>query len=734
MAVAKEHKEQFDVIVIGGGLAGVCAAIAAARHGCKTALVQDRPVLGGNSSSEIRVGVGGADASFRYARETGILEELRIEDRFRNPIPHKNGRINSIWDNILREWVVREPNLTLFLNARACKAVMKDESTLAAIEAIQTSLERSLHLEADLFIDASGDGMIAADAGAEFRIGREARSEYGEPHAPGEADSVTMGSSLLFEAADVGRPVKFEPPDWAMDFPNDDALPRNHENIDAGYWWIEYGGANLSTIDDNDRIHDDLLKYLFGVWDHIKNHGDHGAENYALSWIGAVPGKRESRRFIGDHVLTENEVLACELFADRIAYGGWPMDLHCPGGIANTREPGAYFYPAPEPYSIPFRCLYSRNIHNLMMAGRNISASRMALGSTRLMGTCAVLGQAAGTAAALCKMHGTTPRGTYETHIRALQQTLLKDDAYIIGLANQDRDDLARSAYVSASSDMPLQVTKADGVHPLTCERGMMFPCTTSLIESIDLLLESSREQDVEIELGIRSGFSRYDFSETHDLGTATGTVPAGKRSWVSFTLNQAVNPDQLYWVRLPAAEGISWAYSSTPEIGLQRAYREKDGWPTPDRPRSWRDMREVYCMRTTPPMRPYGPENVVSGIARPEMMPNIWISDPAKGRPQYVELDFQAEKTIDTVYLTFDTNLDTLVPYGPARECVRDYAILRFSEGNWAPICEVTGNYHRRRVHRFNPVSTSRLRVEIRQTNGAPMARLYEIRVYRER
>jgi len=448
---SKEIVESYDVVVIGGGMAGICAAISAARLGCSVVLVHDRPVLGGNASSEVRVSISGANSRFKDARETGILEELRLESSFRNHDVDVNGEINSIWDTIMWEWVTAEPNLTLYLNTLAIDVVMDDSSSIKAVLARQMGSEREFRLKGRIFIDSSGDGSIAYKAGADFRMGREARHEFDESLAPEVADKLTMGSSLLFESKDMKRPVKFTPPKWAYKYPTEEDLPfRNHNRITSGFWWIEYGGE-LDTIDDNDKIRDELWKVIFGVWDHIKNHGDHGAENYALDWIGALPGKRESRRFMGDHVLRQQDIESATLFPDRVAYGGWSIDLHPPKGIYSPGEP-AIFNGFPKLYSIPYRCLYSRNIDNLMLAGRDISATHVAFGSTRVMATCAIVGQAAGTAASLCRKYEVLPREIYKNHVSELQQQLLKDDCYIIDVKNEDEADLARRATVMASS------------------------------------------------------------------------------------------------------------------------------------------------------------------------------------------------------------------------------------------------------------------------------------------
>lgn len=285
-------------------MAGVCAAVAAARLGSKCALLQDRPVLGGNSSSEIRVAVGGADIDFHWARETGILEELRMEDRFRNRAApaNRNGWVGFTWDIVLLEAVMAEENIDLFLNTSARHASTDGSGKIVSVEAVQLGSEKTFVLKAALYVDASGDGAIAADAGAEFMYGREGRGTFGESLAPEEADTHTMGSSILFKAVDVGHPVEFIPPLWAHVYPTDDDIPkgRNHRDLKGGYAWLEAGGMDTNIISDNEAIRDELLKIVLGIWDHIKNQANHGADNYALDWVGSVPGKRESRRFRGD--------------------------------------------------------------------------------------------------------------------------------------------------------------------------------------------------------------------------------------------------------------------------------------------------------------------------------------------------------------------------------------------------------------------------------------------------
>ncbi len=460
-----------DVVVVGGGMAGVCAAIAAARNGASVVLIQDRPVLGGNSSSEIRMHIVGADCSGRRndtdSRETGILEELRLEDAVRNP-----QRSFNMWDLLLYEWVKREHNITLMLNTSCIGVQMSEETRIGAVIALRNSTEDLFTVRGKVFIDCSGDGRLGVEAGAEFRKGREGRDEFGESLAPPKSDHKTLGSSILFITRKHDRPMPFKPPDWIRKFPRCEDLPhRPHSSWEYGYWWVEWGGE-LDTIKDNERIRDELLAIALGVWDHIKNSGLHPeSENWALEWLGFLPGKRENRRFIGDYILTQHDLERGEIFEDGVAYGGWAIDLHPPEGI-DTKEPPNIAVKVPL-YNIPFRCLYSRNIGNLLFAGRNISATHVAFGSTRVMGTCSVMGQAVGTAAALCVHYNCTPRELGKEAIKELQQLLFKQDAYIIGVTNSDPYDIARTAEVKASSEVKgcEAVNVINGVHRGVYER-----------------------------------------------------------------------------------------------------------------------------------------------------------------------------------------------------------------------------------------------------------------------
>ncbi len=424
----------------------MCAAIAAARRGARVALMHDRPVMGGNASSEIRMWICGAHGENN--RETGIIEEIELDNLYLNPTP-----TYAMWDAVLYEKVRFEPNVTLLLNC-SCNSAEIENSAISSVTGWQLTTETTHTVEAGLFADCSGDSILAHLAGAEYRIGREPDSEFDEDIMPPEADSKTMGMSCLIQGREMDTPQHFIRPDWANYYESEADLPNRGINMGTNFWWIELGGE-YDSIHDTEMLRDMLLKVSYGVWDILKNRSEHSEKmkNFALDWVGHLPGKRESRRCVGDHVITQNDVRAEGRFDDIVAYGGWSMDDHHPAGVATPDKP-TIFHPAPSPYGIPYRALYSRNISNLFFAGRNISATHAAMSSTRVMATCATMGQAVGTAAALASRCACSPRAVYENHIRKLQEQLMYDDCYL-PWRTRSVPELTLQASLSADSGDP---------------------------------------------------------------------------------------------------------------------------------------------------------------------------------------------------------------------------------------------------------------------------------------
>ncbi len=735
------------------------------------ALLQERPVLGGNSSSEIRVHPVGASQSgyHRDARETGIMEEIFLEARARAyGLRQINGNHYPMWDVILAEKAEAEPHLDLLLNTRVI-GVSSSETTVDGYErrvdsvlAVQQGTEKVFRVTCDMVIDATGDGFVAVQAGAPFRYGREARAEFNESWAPEVADDVVLGSTIMFAARDVGRPVPFMPPDWAHTFADESALPyRTHENIDSGYWWIEWGGR-INTITDNDAIRRELHAAVFGVWDHIKNHCTvpgirERAATWTLDWIGHIPGKRESRRFEGDHILTESDVMRGleAVPADVVAHGGWPIDLHAEDGIYSSEKPCTQ-PPLPGLYGIPLRSLYSRSVSNLLLAGRDISTTHVAHGTTRVMKTCAVIGQASGSAAALCLERGQTPRALAndEAGIALLQQRLLRDGMYLPLRANEDRCDLAQrdDVAITASSEAPLRL--GDDMHweqahltgshitwtgaadptaprsvPLDRLLAQAVVMSGDRLTSVSARMSSSQDEPVTARMHVRQARHLRDFGSCEpadgSLATLEASVAPGE-SLVTFRTDEPLRcePDRPLVMVLEPCDGLSWVISAQEPPGTQAGKWDEDlGY--------WRWIHGTLEFETDPVSTPYHARNIVSGVTRPERGTNMWISDPAAGLPQSIALRWSEPVDIGTVEVTFDSQLSGWVWEGPFATVARDYTIDAVAAGTRHRIFEVRGNHQRRRVHAVEVRQTDELILTISRTNGAATARVVEVRVY---
>jgi len=475
--VSAEIKDMgsYDVVVVGGGPSGLGAAVAAARHGSKVALIQDRPVLGGNSSSEIQVPpMGYIGNPPDRVNVTGLAEEFFPKQGWQN-----------FADSRKMESIVRaEKNISLFLNTRATGVVMESPDTIKSVGALSVITGQRMSFTAPLFIDCTGHGWIGYYAGAEYRMGQEARAEFGESLAPVKAGEHTMGNCLYYAVIETHHSpdVAFECPPWACRWTRPEDFeplgshrrqrqvvrPENFDrpsrgrgrnpgnDINGGIlhaWWVEYGGM-LNTIEDAEKIRDELFRINIGLWNYAKNHNPMTVEknrNRRLVWLNYVAGVRESRRLIGDYIMTQKDFDDQIVHKDTIGFTDWGPDVHHPEGFWVRGNDCIHVYKGRRT-SIPYRTLYSRNIRNLFMAGRCLSATHIAMGGTRVMRPLMQTGQAAGTAAAIAGKYRTTPRGVYLRHIQELQQELLKDGCFLPGVKNSDKNDLALAAEVTASS------------------------------------------------------------------------------------------------------------------------------------------------------------------------------------------------------------------------------------------------------------------------------------------
>jgi len=417
---AEPEQYSYDVIVTGGGIAGMCAAAAASRLGCKVALINDRPVLGGNNSSEVRVhlggniGVGPNSGLGRMIREFGHSKE-------------GNAKPAANYEDEKKElFIANEKNITLYANYRAI-SVKTDGNRIESVIIKHIENGKEVELKAPLFSDCTGDGTIGYLAGADYNMGRESRAEYGEELAPIQPDKMTMGSSVQWYSADKGKPTRFPIFSYGLQFNE-----KNCEKVTMGEWKWETG-MNFNQIDDFERIGDYGLMVIYSNWSFLKNElkDNKKYKNRALDWVAYIAGKRESRRLLGDYILKQDDIDKNVYHEDASFVTTWSIDLHFPDSLNASHFPDAPFKAATKhihiyPYAVPYRCLYSRNIENLFMAGRNISVTHVALGTVRVMRTTGMMGEVVGMAASLCKKYNTTPRGVYQKHLPELK-ALMKE-------------------------------------------------------------------------------------------------------------------------------------------------------------------------------------------------------------------------------------------------------------------------------------------------------------------
>ncbi|MFC4871778.1 FAD-dependent oxidoreductase [Negadavirga shengliensis] len=402
---------EFDLVVVGGGIAGTCAAISASRMGLKVALIQNRPVLGGNNSSEIRVHLMGRVDQNHYPKLGRIVRELDNGDPGNgNPDADRYGDERKLA-------IVRgEPNISLHLNTHVYDVEMEGNKIRAVIgRDIATNQE--FRFEGTYFSDCTGDGTLGYLAGAEYRWGRESREETGESLAPEKADDFTLGTSNLWASLAKDKPSDFPETPWAIQFSDE-----YHIDDHKADWQWETGFGNFNTVYEAEKIRDHNLRAIYGNWSYLKNHKKEKYANHELAWVAYIGGKRESRRLMGDHVLTQMDIQEGVMYPDGCVTATWTIDLHFPDEKNSNYFRGEEFFAATkhirvQPYTIPYRSLYSRNIDNLFMAGRNISTTHVAFGSTRVMRTCGMMGEAVGYAAFVSKKQACSPREVYTDHL-----------------------------------------------------------------------------------------------------------------------------------------------------------------------------------------------------------------------------------------------------------------------------------------------------------------------------
>jgi hypothetical protein len=734
-----------DLVVVGGGLAGCCASITAARAGIRVVLVQDRPVLGGNASSEVRLWTLGATSHMgnnnRWAREGGVIDEILVENLHRNPEGNP-----LILDTILLEKVVEEPRITLLLNTSVHDLRKADADTIESVRAWCSQNSTEYVLSAPLFCDASGDGIVGFLAGAAFRMGAESKEEFGEGFAPDHSYGELLGHSLYFYSKDTGKPVRFTAPSFALKDITRIPRYRDIRATDYGcrFWWFEYGGRH-DTVHETEHIKWELWKVAYGVWDYIKNSGNFPeAETMTLEWVGTIPGKRESRRFEGDAILTQRHLVEQHAWPDAVSFGGWAMDLHPADGVYSQLS-GCTQWHAKGVYQIPWRCMYSRNIHNLFLTGRLISVSHVAFGSTRVMATCAHNGQAVGMAASLCRKHGVAPR---EVPIAELQQSLLKAGQHIPGIALNDEADLARKASIEASTSLELDHLPPNGeLLPLDASRAMLLPVSAGPIPAVTFLVDVLRPTTLHAQ--VRASLKPENFTPEEPLHQQSFLLQPGTRIAVPVTPQVSVssarylsycllqNPDVQVHLSELRVTGILSLSQSMNKAVAKGAKQEPPAGIGIDAFEFWLPSRRPggknLSLHVSPPLRAFHATNLTNGLARPTTAPNAWVASPADNAPS-LTLQWPEPVTLSHVDLSFDVDFDhpleSVLMGHPERTmpfCVNRYRLL---DDAGQVLFECRHNHQARNSIALPSVATRSLRIEILETHGAPAA-IFAVRCY---
>lgn len=757
-----------DILVIGAGLAGVCAAISAARNGCDVVLLEKYRTLGGNGGPDVGVHPSGAHRFHPYAVETGIMEEMIEEAAWRGAKTltydhHYN--ISQQWDTVMSD-ILNDAGVTVLRCNYAKSPIVEDgEIKKVIVEDISTYHTREITVNVAV-VDSSGDGNVSALAGAAFRKGREAKATYNERSAPDKADNTTLGSSVVGYVRKTDAEVPFTPPaDIPEYYPGYEHSPtRFRPNGEAVLVYpTETGGENDSdTIEDEHEIYNTLLKQLYAWWERGKREFPEN-KNWELTWVSPRVAKRESRRFEGPYTLTQNDVEQGKIFDDAIGFGGFAEDLHYPRA-EKEKYIEINYIAIPPLYSIPYRSVYSKDISNLFFASRLCSVSHLAHGTVRLQRTLSTLGMAVGVAAGLCKKYGCKPNDIYTDHLEELQQTMLKQDISVMGKRNTDLTDLALKATVTADSFVPFGVGSTDEFLPLNDTVTLMLWDWKERLDTFSCYLKNESGADKEITATLKlfkperkykentenKKFSYFNASNQMEWGVddtrerfetvkqVKFTVPANFEGWCDADFNTQLipkdeyNDDERYAVELSNTEGVSWSVSRKSYDFCRRAQ-----WCEGDK--EYKTFYEGLAFNITPTPEYGNPENVIDGVNRrwSTNPVHMWIS--GKKAPQSITLAWEKEVDFNKVNITFDTftraySRMPLDRRGKVSDMlVKHYTLEAFIDGSWVTLTEVDNNYHRFNTLDVKVQKAKKLRVNVLETWNGSEARIYEIRVYND-
>jgi hypothetical protein len=720
-----------ELTVIGAGLSGVCAAVMASRKGLKVALISDRPVLGGNSSSEMRMWTRGSTGGENiYAEEMGILGEMKLKNLYRNPEANV-----LFWDEVLFDTVLDEKNIQLFLNTHVNRVVLDGNTCIKEVGGYQQGTEKEFLFESDVFIDASGDGSVGFLAGLDFIMGREGKEVYGEKLAPEYSDENGLGSSIFFHSKSVDEPVSYIPPDFAYSHEEiakilgkGGRIVNEHMN-GTDFWWLEFGGT-MDTIRDNQDITIELKRIVFGIWNYIKNSGLFEADNLTLEWVGTLPCKRESRRFKGAHILKQQDIEENKFIDDGVCYGGWYMDFHPPEGIYSSEN---FCSQTPVAlYAIPMRSLYSRKIHNLLFVGRTISVTHSVFSSSRIMNTCALTGQAAGMIAAYMVQKEQKNFQIFENYLKELQLDLIKNDMFIPGITRDDVTDSAKNAVITASSVRSMENSTSYTLLPLKDDFYFLFP-GLGADAALDLLLNFDEDciLDADIyECAYPAGFQLGEKIQSFSIQSDSNIK---SRDSQYYRLPFAGNLGTSYFLVLKRNEKCKINISNESCTGFIGRFKKHKRMYHPS-------------FKTEGVESFYKAENISSEYNRPYVYPHLWMSQDEK--QSWLQLKWDQKIDINEIRIFFNPDLsvelvnvkgaiisehhgfvgrDTMPP-----ELVKKYTVSIKEDTVWKEIARDELNIKRMVVIPCHiPVQTDVLRVEFFDTWGSSSFQVFSVGVY---
>lgn len=670
--------KDYDLVVVGGGMSGVCCAIAAARQGVKTALVQARPVLGGNASSEVRLWVLGATSHMgnnnRWSREGWILDEILVENTYRN----KEGN-PVLFDMVLLDKVLAEKNIDLYLNTIVTGISKDGNRYVSEVLAFNPQNSTEYLLRGKFFADCSGDGIVAYLAGASFRMGAEDKEEYNELFAPDKKQyGELLGHSIFFYMKDTGQPIRYKAPDFALKNPeryitklqvDEYTNPKHHG---CKYWWIEYGGR-LDTVYDTEKIKYELWKVVYGVWDYLKNSGNYPElENYTLEWVGLVPGKRESRRFIGHYMLSQQDIIQQESHYDDVAYGGWSIDLHPADGVYAPGKACNQWH-SKGVYPIPLRCYISADIDNLFICGRIMSATHVAQGSTRVMCTASYGGQAVGVTVATCLKESCLPIECCKgNRINSIQKILLENGQYIPMLNINDSESIISKAEITVSSELMVsELPLGNTFCSLTDPVAMLFPLYGK-VPQIGFWVNNKNTRTELLLVQLRKSIKVQNFTpDTIVTEKVYECQPGLHNMQIDFGIEVE---EQYYFLCFMKNDFLEIAESEMLLTGIMPVYNYQNpavsNYGKQCAPEGIGiDSFEFWCPKRrpqgknlalsfSPALKAFDKEYLRNMTQRPVIRTNAWVADLSDASP-CIELSWLKPMQIHSIRLFFDTNAD---------------------------------------------------------------------------